>query len=1197
MPTEAIEVRLLGPVVATRGGEPVTLGGPKQRAVLALLALRVGTVVPADRLVEALWGASPPPTAATALHGHVSRLRRALGKDAIATRAPGYVLEAEIDLGRFEALVAAAHDQEGAAREASLRQALALWRGPALADLLDEAELGDEARRLEELRLVAQEDLFDAQLALGRHAVLVPRLEAFARAEPFRERPAGQLMLALYRSGRQADALDVYRRFRQRLSESLGLEPGPELRALERRVLEHDPALAPPRATPPDPPAHRRLPLTAVAIGFAAPDADDVEAYGRIVAGAREAARLALERHGAAVERIAGSGLLGLFGTPVAHEDAAGRALRAAREAVDDVIGLAGEAARFGVRLRASAGVASGEVYAGESPAIEQALRMLRDAPAGEVIADDTTRLRARERELRLDRPPAGREREQRLLRDAFEATVRERRGRAVALVGPPGIGKSRLAADLLASLDGVAHLLRTRCLPYGDGVGLLPAIDLVRAAAGTVSPEGLSALLGGDERAAAAVEALVDLVGGTREPATEEPGWAVRRLLERLARTAPVVVWVDDLHWAARPFLEVVEQIVAPGDAPILVVATARALPDARLEPEEIALGPLTIDGCAALVGDLLGAAELDPGVTARLVDASGGNPLFLEELVLHLRDTGRLREEDDGWLLEGPVSAPPSIQTLIAARLERLPAAERDLLARASVAGRGFSLAALADLVDGDPGEPLVSLVGSGLVQPADGEEQDFEFHHLLVRDAAYASLPLELRGDLHARHAAWIEREAVAAPREREALAVYHLDQSHRARAALAPDDPGLADAALRLAERTAELGRTLLGRGDAAAAAALLARAYELAPDDRVGVELGRAHMDVGDFAAADEAFAAAEGGDLAERARLGRLEVRLHTDPSSDLAAADVEVDRTLASLERAGDADGVAEAWLARAYLATVRARAAELGEIVERALVHARATARLRAETWLLFLVCSVCWYGPLPVDDGIRRCEQVLAEARDRPGLEAAALQSLAVLRAMRGEVDEARTLVASSRAIRREIGQRIGAAASSIDAGIVELLAGDYAGAEDVLREGHDELERLGEQGYHSTVLSLLAEAVGAQGRHGEARELARATAEASGEDDVVSQIGWRCVEARALAADGDGEAAEALAAEAVALGEATDFAIARAQAATALADVRAARGDAGGAAQARAAAAELLARKGCAESAIRAWTRSA
>jgi DNA-binding SARP family transcriptional activator len=150
VPTEAIEVRLLGPVVATRGGEPVTLGGPKQRAVLALLALRVGTVVPADRLVEALWGASPPPTAATALHGHVSRLRRALGKDAIATRAPGYVLEAEIDLGRFEALVAAAHAQEGAAREASLRQALALWRGPALADLLDEAELGDEARRLEE---------------------------------------------------------------------------------------------------------------------------------------------------------------------------------------------------------------------------------------------------------------------------------------------------------------------------------------------------------------------------------------------------------------------------------------------------------------------------------------------------------------------------------------------------------------------------------------------------------------------------------------------------------------------------------------------------------------------------------------------------------------------------------------------------------------------------------------------------------------------------------------------------------------------------------------------------------------------------------------------------------------------------------------------------------------------------------------
>jgi ATP/maltotriose-dependent transcriptional regulator MalT len=351
------------------------------------------------------------------------------------------------------------------------------------------------------------------------------------------------------------------------------------------------------------------------------------------------------------------------------------------------------------------------------------------------------------------------------------------------------------------------------------------------------------------------------------------------------------------------------------------------------------------------------------------------------------------------------------------------------------------------------------------------------------------------------------------------------------------------------------------------------------------------------MDVGDFAAADEAFAAAEGGELAERARLGRLEVRLHTVPSSDLASADVEVDRALAALERRDDADGVAEAWLARAYLASARARAAELGEIVERALVHARATARLRAETWLLFLLCGVCWYGPLPLDDGIRRCEQVLAVARDRPGVEAPALQSLAVLRAMGGEVDEARVLVGRSRAIRREIGHGVAAAATSIDAGIVELLAGDHAGAEAVLREGHEELERLGETGYGATVLSLLAEAVATQGRHGEARELARQSAAVAGEDDVVSQIGWRCAEARALAAAGDGEAAEALAAEAVALGDATDFAITRAQAAAALADVRAALGDAAGAAAARASAAELLARKGCAESAIRAWTRSA
>src|SRR6185437_8498794 len=228
-----LEIRLLGPLEAVRGDRPLPLGGPKQRLVLAVLALQPGAVVSAERLVGVLWEGEPPPTASTALQGHVSRLRRLLGPDTIVTRAPGYVLDVaaeSIDLRHFLTLTADARDQEPAGRQAILEAALALWRGPALADLVDEPGLADEVRRLDELRLGAYGDLVDARLELGRHAETIAELEALVRREPFRERVVEQLMLALYRSGRQTDALDAYRRYRQELSSSLGLEPGPALR-------------------------------------------------------------------------------------------------------------------------------------------------------------------------------------------------------------------------------------------------------------------------------------------------------------------------------------------------------------------------------------------------------------------------------------------------------------------------------------------------------------------------------------------------------------------------------------------------------------------------------------------------------------------------------------------------------------------------------------------------------------------------------------------------------------------------------------------------------------------------------------------------------------------------------------------------------------------------------------------------------
>ena len=254
-----MEFLILGPIEARRDGKPVPLGGPKQRGVLAILLTRPGEVVPTERLIADLWGGSPPPNATGTLHGYVSQLRKALGPDVLVTRAPGYLVRAspdELDLRRFERLVDAGSRELAAGRPdaaaSTLAEALRLWRGPALADFAYERFAQAEIARLEELRLVALERRVEADLALGRHAELVAELQTLTASHPFRERPRGQLMLALYRSGRQAEALEAYREARRALVEELGIEPSQALQELERAILRQEPALSPPvgRAEP-----------------------------------------------------------------------------------------------------------------------------------------------------------------------------------------------------------------------------------------------------------------------------------------------------------------------------------------------------------------------------------------------------------------------------------------------------------------------------------------------------------------------------------------------------------------------------------------------------------------------------------------------------------------------------------------------------------------------------------------------------------------------------------------------------------------------------------------------------------------------------------------------------------------------------------------------------------------------------------
>jgi DNA-binding SARP family transcriptional activator len=234
------EFRILGPLELEGASGPVALGGQRQRALLAALLLEAGRVVPTDRLVDLLWGEEAPKTATTSLQNAVSRLRRELGEDVLETRAPGYVLRVDpgqIDATRFEQLVRSARTAAPAERRELLEQALRLWRGPALAEFTFEQFAQAEIRRLEELRLVAVEHRIEADLELGGHGDVVGELEALVAAHPLRETFQRQLMLALYRSGRQAEALEAYQAARARFVEELGIEPGPALRQLQAEIL------------------------------------------------------------------------------------------------------------------------------------------------------------------------------------------------------------------------------------------------------------------------------------------------------------------------------------------------------------------------------------------------------------------------------------------------------------------------------------------------------------------------------------------------------------------------------------------------------------------------------------------------------------------------------------------------------------------------------------------------------------------------------------------------------------------------------------------------------------------------------------------------------------------------------------------------------------------------------------------------
>jgi DNA-binding SARP family transcriptional activator len=1110
-----MEFRILGPLEVADNGREIALRRRKQRALLVALLLDAGHPVSADRLIDGLWGEQAPATAREALQNYISQLRKALGADVVATEPAGYVVRVQpdqLDLARFERLMEEARRTESPdERAAKLREALALWRGPALGDLAYEPFAELEGARLEELRLAAQLDLLDAELARGGGAELVGEIETLVAEHPFDERLRAQLMLALYRAGRQADALEAYRQARTVLVDELGIEPGPQLRELEQAMLRQDAALVASAARP-----LARKTVTVLAARVEGLDGVDAEAARALL----DDCVAVLEWHGATVERFAGDSLTAIFGVPVAHEDDALRAVRAAASLCER-----------GVELHI--GVATGEVVADERSvtgnAVARAKQLERSAAARETLLDaPTVRLvrdavrttRTKEsafclREVVAGAPAIARRFDARLVgRDAdlarlLEAFASAREGRSVRAVvlGDAGIGKTRLANELISRVHGEATVLTGHCVSYGEGATYLPLIEMLDAGE-------LRERLRGDNDAASSAELF----------------WEVRGHFEALARERPLVLVFDDVHWAEPTLVDLIDYVVERvTDVPLLVVCLARPdLLDRRPAWGDgaILLGPLGDTESEALLAALPGGPQLEPAVRARVLETAEGNPLFVEQLLTFVA-------EDDGGAI------PPSIDALLASRIERLPAAERSVLEDAAVVGREFSTAALRELVD-EPGmlhERLLALEQRGFV---DGET----FRHVLIRDVAYSLIPKALRADLHERLG-----DRLAQRGEPDEVVGYHLEQAYEYCVEL--------DAVDRRARRLAEDAGARLGdagirawkRGDAPATINLLGRATALLPADnpRRGellCELGGALATAGETARAEEVLIAAASPaaerriELRAHVELGRLRFTRGAEESADdllaLAMDAVPV------FEAARDERSLGRTWRFAGYLqGAVMCRMAVWQSAAEEALIHYRAAGWPAATC--LGEIAAALYHGPVPTSDAARRCEQLLANATI--GGEATLLCFLGGLRAMQGDIENARLLLRQARALYEDLGQLAPAATNlSMVEAEVERHAGEPAAAARILLANYELLERIGEVAYLPNCAAELADMLYRQGRYAEATTWVERARQGRA-DDLATEISRRAVAAK-LAARAGKTNARAIADEAVKLARETD-----------------------------------------------------
>jgi class 3 adenylate cyclase/tetratricopeptide (TPR) repeat protein len=935
----------------------------------------------------------------------------------------------------------------------------------------------------------------------------------------------------------------------------------------------------------------------------------DPEALRELMASWYDAMRNAVEAHGGTVEKFVGDAVMAVFGLPQAHEDDALRAVRAAldmRAAAGDLV----------VRI----GIYTGEVVTGDElttlvtgDAVNTAKRLEQAAESGEILVgavterlirhavrlDPLTPIEAKGKSSpveawrvlsaiagaepfarRWDTPLVGRGAELATLRKELDAAVETRECRLVTVLAAAGVGKTRLVTEFVAHVSSYATVLSGRCLAYGDGITFWPVVELLRAFGGEAA---VAAAVRDEPDAGLIVERLRALSGGGGGPA-EELFWAVRRLFEALAQRRPLVVVFEDVHWAEATLLDLVEHVSRwSADAPMLLLCIAR--PELleerpRWEGTVVRLEPLSTAEASDLLDGLDAAGLISAELRGRIAETAQGNPLYAEQLVAMLEDEARAATE--------LVTLPPTIQALLAARLDRLEPKEKDLLERAAVIGKEFWPGAVAALGEGDEslGPMLLELVRRELVEPAPSAvpgEDGFRFRHDLIRDAAYASAPLRRRAAHHERFAKWLASEDFG--EEYDEIRGYHLEQAVRLRHELGIDDEHVEALTAEAYDLLATAGRRAYARSDSPAANNLIERALALEYGD---LELRRLFAqtlwDSGRSPQAAEVLRAVVDDAVAAGDRAQEWYARLDLVVVEAVLADFLETfSQAIEVFSELDDEFGLSEAWrrIGRAELIRCSYAAAEAA--TERALHYARRRNDRVAIARAADVLATALFWGPEPVDTGIPRCEELLAEAEENELMRANVLAALAGLRALNGDFGEARDSQIAATKIYRDLGNSNLLAGLAEIAAEIERLAGNPGAAEVELRRGLDLLasaDRFNSAGFNAR----LAGALVAQGRHGEARAPAEAARDGVSAADIYGSVLWRGALAQVEAAAGNFDIALGLAREGADMAALTDGLAMRAEALLDLAAVLTAAGDADEAARAGREAASLYELKG-------------